>query len=265
MSGSPSYYAGVDIGSTWTKVVLLDEEGNVAARALRRSGLSFEEAAHAALAEALASCPGSPARAAHAIATGYGRRNADFADGRRTEIACHAKGAYRHHPHECHVVDIGGQDNKIIHVLADGTVDHFLMNRKCAAGTGAFIEEISRRLDLDLTKLEELAEAADKDITLASFCTVFSATEVIKLIRDGERPENICRGVFNAVVARVTEMGPLGKTILLTGGVAGAFPVVADLLAKRTGAKVIVPPEPQFTGALGAAVEALREGREAAA
>ena len=161
------------------------------------------------------------------------------------------------------MVDIGGQDNKIIHVLADGAVDALPMNRKCAAGTGAFLEEIARRLDLELGALETMAERADKEITLASFCTVFSATEVIKLIREGERPENICRGIFNAVVARVTEMGPLGRTIVLTGGVVAGFPVVAEILARRADAEVLVPPDPQFAGALGAALEAAREAARA--
>jgi predicted CoA-substrate-specific enzyme activase len=255
------YYAGVDIGSTWTKAVLLDREGKVAARGLKRTGMSFEEAAREALDTAAAEVGG--ARPAFTVATGYGRRNAFFADARRTEISCHARGAYHHFPRECHVVDIGGQDNKIIHVLADGSVDHFLMNRKCAAGTGAFVEEIARRLDLELGALETMAERADKEITLASFCTVFSATEVIKLIREGERPENICRGIFNAVVARVTEMGPLGKTIVLTGGVVAGFPVVAEILARRADAEVLVPPDPQFAGALGAALEAAREAARA--
>ncbi len=258
MTASAPYTCGVDIGSTWTKVVLLDGGGEVVARALARTAMSFEQAAAAARDRALAKAGIAPEQVAATVATGYGRRNAPFADRHRTEIACHARGAFHHHPHACHVVDIGGQDNKIIHLLENGSVEHFLMNRKCAAGTGAFVEEIARRLDLDLADLEHLAEGADRDITLSSFCTVFSATEVIKLIREGERPENICKGIFNSVVARVAEMGQLGAKIVLTGGVAAAFPVVAAILAARTGAEVIVPPHAQFTGALGAALEARR-------
>jgi len=251
-----SYACGVDIGSTWTKVILLNSEGEEAARGLARTAMSFEQAAEAARDRALADAGIAWEQVAATVATGYGRKNAPFADRHRTEIACHARGAFHHHPHACHVVDIGGQDNKIIHLLDNGTVEQFLMNRKCAAGTGAFVEEIARRLDLDLADLERLAEGADRDITLSSFCTVFSATEVIKLIREGESPENICKGIFNSVVARVAEMGQLGDTIVLTGGVAQAFPVVAKILAERTGAKVTVPPHAQFTGALGAALEA---------
>jgi predicted CoA-substrate-specific enzyme activase len=220
--------------------------------------MSFEAAASDARDRALAQAGIGPEHLAATVATGYGRKNAPFADRHRTEIACHARGAYHHHPHACQVVDIGGQDNKVIQLRADGSVEQFQMNRKCAAGTGAFVEEIARRLELDLADLERLAEGADRDITLSSFCTVFSATEVIQLIREGEGPGNICKGIFNAVVARVVEMGQLGKDIVLTGGVAEAFPVVGKILAARTGAEVLVPPHAQFTGALGAALEARR-------
>ncbi|MBI5018165.1 MAG: ATPase [Deltaproteobacteria bacterium] len=252
-------YLGLDLGSSWSKAVLLDQKGQVAARALRRTGIRFEEAADALLGEALARAGAEQSALARVTATGYGRRNVPFADSRRTEISCHAKGAWHHVGRECDVVDIGGQDNKIIHVRADGSVANFLMNRKCAAGTGAFVEEIAHRLELPLEKIEEYAEAATKEITLSSFCTVFSATEVIKLIREGEGPENLCRGIFNSVVARVAEMGPLGSFIVMTGGVAAAFPVVARLMAARTGARVEVPPFAQYVGALGAALAAAQE------
>ncbi|PLX40184.1 MAG: ATPase [Deltaproteobacteria bacterium] len=252
-----SFYCGVDIGSTWTKAVILgEEEKSDYTRALVRTGISFEAAALSARDEALARAKLAPEDITRTFSTGYGRMNAEFADGRRTEIACHAKGAFHSFPHPCHVVDIGGQDNKIIQLNASGAVEHFLMNRKCAAGTGSFIEEISRRLDIDMKRLEELAENATKEITLSSFCTVFSATEVIKLIREGENPENIAKGVFNAVVARVTEMGTLGGKVVLTGGVAAAFPIVAQILSKATGQEVFIPEHAQFTGALGAALEA---------
>ncbi|MHB8766110.1 MAG: BadF/BadG/BcrA/BcrD ATPase family protein, partial [Deferrisomatales bacterium] len=130
----------------------------------------------------------------------------------------------------------------------------------CAAGTGAFVEEIAHRLDLPLEKIEAYAEAATKEITLSSFCTVFSATEVIKLIREGEGPENLCRGIFNSVIARVAEMGPLGRFIVLSGGVVAAFPVVARILADKAGATVEIPPFPQHLGAFGAALLAREAG-----
>ncbi|GAB6063501.1 acyl-CoA dehydratase activase [Deferrisoma palaeochoriense] len=252
-----AHVLGLDLGSSWSKAVLLDPEGRVAARALRRTGIRFEEAAAALRDEVLAKA-GVPGVAC-TVATGYGRRNVPFADARRTEISCHAKGAYHFFPREMDVVDIGGQDNKIIHVRRDGTVANFLMNRKCAAGTGAFVEEIAHRLDIPLERIEALAEGATRDITLASFCTVFSATEVIKLIREGEEPENLCRGIFNSVIARVVEMGPLGEFIVMSGGVVAAFPIVAKLMAERTGARVEVPPDPQFLGAFGAALVAREE------
>ncbi|MBE0617403.1 MAG: ATPase, partial [Proteobacteria bacterium] len=241
-------FLGLDLGSSWSKAVLLDGEGDLAARALHRTGISFEEVAADLRRAALQTAGADEGRIACTVTTGYGRRNVDFADVRRTEISCHAAGAFHHFPREMDVVDIGGQDNKIIHVRRDGAVANFLMNRKCAAGTGAFVEEIAHRLDLPLEKIEAYAEAATKEITLSSFCTVFSATEVIKLIREGEGPENLCRGIFNSVVARVAEMGPLGDFIVMSGGVVAAFPVVAQLLAARTGGEVRVPPHPQFLG-----------------
>lgn len=250
------HYLGVDIGSTWTKAVVIDHLGEPVSRALVRTGISFEGAAAASREEALRLANLPPEALAYTISTGYGRRNAPFADSHRTEIACHARGAHHHFPNAMTVVDIGGQDNKIITVGAGGEVEHFLMNRKCAAGTGAFIEEIVRRLDIDLSTVEKLAEAADRDITLSSFCTVFSATEVIKLIREGEKPENICRGIFNSVIARITEMGQLTTSIVLTGGVAAAFPIVATIMRDKTGLPVNVPPHAQFIGAYGAALEA---------
>ena len=254
-------FLGLDLGSSWSKAILLDGSGQVVARALQRTGISFEDVARDLRRVTLEAAGAEEVRVANTVATGYGRRNVAFAQSRRTEISCHAAGAFHHFPREMDVVDIGGQDNKIIHVRRDGGVANFLMNRKCAAGTGAFVEEIAHRLDLPLERIEAYAEAATKEITLSSFCTVFSATEVIKLIRDGESPENLCRGIFNSVVARVAEMGPLGDFIVMSGGVVGAFPVVAQLLARRTGARVEVPPHPQFLGAFGAALVARGEGR----
>lgn len=256
MTAELALYCGVDIGSTWTKAVIIDGSRAVASRAIARTGISFEAAAQTARDEALKAIGKDAAALTRTVSTGYGRRNAGFADSHRTEIACHAAGAFFSFPGAMTVVDIGGQDNKIIRVAEDGAVEHFLMNRKCAAGTGAFIEEIARRLDIDLKRLEALAESADKEITLASFCTVFSATEVIKLIREGESAGNICKGMFNSVVARVVEMGQISDRVVLTGGVAAAFPIVAKILAAKTGASVSVPDHAQYVGALGAALEA---------
>ncbi len=246
-----SYYCGVDVGSTWAKAVAVDGDGNVMGRGLARTGMSFELAAKTALDELLAKIDAEPR---HITATGYGRRNVEGAQSNITEITCHAKGAHYYFQERCQVIDIGGQDNKIIHIDENGAVDHFTMNRKCAAGTGAFIEEIARRLDISLDELESLAEQATKDMVLSSYCTVFSATEVIKLIREGTEPADICKGIFNSVVARVVEMGTLGDTIVLTGGVVEAFPIVASIMEKKTGATVKVPPHAQFVGALGAAL-----------
>jgi predicted CoA-substrate-specific enzyme activase len=156
------------------------------------------------------------------------------------------------------VVDIGGQDNKVIRLdEAGGRVD-FRMNRKCAAGTGAFLEEIALRLDLPLGDLDGLARSATGSVRLSSFCTVFAKTEILTHLRRGVPVADIVRGAFASVVQRVIEMDPLDGRIVLTGGVAAHHPMIAAILAERTGREVTVPPYPQFTGALGAAIGAAR-------
>ena len=155
-----SWSLGVDIGASATKAVLLDDAGQVRARALRKSGADFEAAAQACLEEVATAVALKPSNIKRVVATGYGRRSVDFATSTVTEITCHARGCYQNFPHAITIVDIGGQDNKVI-VLADGgDRRNFKMNRKCAAGTGAFLEEIANRRDTPLAALNELARPA---------------------------------------------------------------------------------------------------------
>ena len=154
------------------------------------------------------------------------------------------------------IIDIGGQDNKIIHLDDQGKRLDFKMNRKCAAGTGAFIEEIALRLDLDIGELDALAAAAEKTVRLGSFCTVFSKTEILSHLRNGEAVEGIVRGAFESVVERIVEMDPLDGLVVATGGVVAHNPIIVKIIAERLGSEVVVPEAPQFTGALGAALTA---------
>jgi predicted CoA-substrate-specific enzyme activase len=160
------------------------------------------------------------------------------------------------------VVDIGGQDNKVITIGADGRREHFKMNRKCAAGTGAFLEEIALRLGLPPSELERLAGGAGEAVRLSSFCTVFAKTEILSHLARGVPVTEIVRGAFHSVVARIVEMDPLEGEVVMTGGVVAHNPTVAAILAERIGRPVAIAPDPQFVGALGAALVACRNARQ---
>ena len=252
-----NFYCGVDIGASATKLVLLDVDRQVLARALRHSGVDYRGTARQCLDEALgtAGLSGEPALT---ISTGYGRKNADFASESRTEIHCHGAGCYHYAQQAVSIVDIGGQDNKVIHLDDAGMRREFKMNRKCAAGTGAFIEEIALRLNLDVAELDGLAESTDEPVRLGSFCTVFAKTEILSHLRQGAPVEGIVRGAFVSVVDRIIEMDPLDGMVMATGGVVAHNPVIVEILASRLGRDVVVPEAPQFTGALGAALTACK-------
>jgi predicted CoA-substrate-specific enzyme activase len=251
------YFCGVDIGASAVKLVIIDEQRNMLARAVGRSGVDYGQAADRCLAEALASAHMEDAPMERSISTGYGRDNVAWVDGTMTEIACHAKGAFHHVRQPMTVVDIGAQDSKLIQLDGEGRRLDFKMNRKCAAGTGAFLEEIALRLDLPVTQLNDLAERSTKEVTLGSFCTVFTATEILAKIRAGERVEDIVKGAFRSVVKRIREMGAVQGALVITGGVVAHNPVLRTLAEEAFQTPTIVPPDAQCIGALGAAIFAL--------
>ena len=245
---------GIDVGASATKAVLLDGHGEVRARAVRKSGADFRAAARACLDEVSAAAGINAGQIERVVATGYGRHNVDFATSTVTEITCHARGCYAGFPHAMTIVDIGGQDNKVILVEDDGQRRSFKMNRKCAAGTGAFLEEIAGHLDTPLSKLDELARQARGNLELGSFCTVFAKTELLRLIAQGTPLPEIIRAAFRSVVKRIVEMDPLAGRVVMTGGVVAHNPVIAELTAEVLGREVLVADHPQHTGALGAAL-----------
>ncbi|MBM4042069.1 MAG: ATPase [Planctomycetes bacterium] len=247
-------FCGIDIGASTAKLVLIDAEARVVAKALRRSGVDYAAATEANLAEALAAAGLTREQVRRVVSTGYGRDNVPWADGRMTEIACHGKGAFHHFRRAMTVIDIGAQDSKVIHLDDAGRRLAFKMNRKCAAGTGAFLEEIALRLDLPLSELNGLAERSTKEVTLGSFCTVFTATEILARIRAGERVEDIVKGAFRSVVKRLVEMDTVQETLVLTGGVVAHNPILVKLAGEAFGTTPLVPPDPQFIGAFGAAL-----------
>jgi predicted CoA-substrate-specific enzyme activase len=256
------FYCGIDIGASAAKLILIDSHRQIRAKALRRSGVDYAQTSRRCLEEALVGCGLSENQIRGSLATGYGRDNIPWTNGKMTEIACHGKGAYHFFPRALTVIDIGAQDSKIIHVNKQGVRTNFKMNRKCAAGTGAFLEEIAYRLDLPLADLNSLAERSAQEISLGSFCTVFAATEVLEKIRAGHRVEDIVRGAFRSVVKRVLEMDLAQGELVMTGGVVANNPIITRLVAESFGKPVLVPPHSQFMGAFGAALFAL-EQREA--
>ena len=249
-----NYFAGIDIGSTTAKSVIVDREGAILAQTVQRSGYDFVAVANDVFAASLETAGLQRELVTAIISTGYGRRNVEFADEQKTEIFCHARGVHHYFPEPVTVVDIGGQDNKVIHIGAGGERLSFTMNRKCAAGTGAFIEEIAYRLDLPLGDLNRMAEEADSEVTIGSFCTVFSCTEILGMARRGVPVDDIIKGVFRSVVKRVAEMDALEGKVVMTGGVVDHNPIVGVMLGEAIGRSVEIPPHPQVIGALGAAL-----------
>ena len=252
-------FCGVDVGASATKLVLLDDAQVVRARVVRLSGVDYTATAAAILHDALATVGATRAQVVRTIATGYGRRNVDFADACLTEIHCHGIGAYHNVRDSITIVDIGCQDNKVIQLDDSGRRLGFKMNRKCAAGTGSFIEEMALRLGVDVAEMDDLARRGAEAVRLSSFCTVFAKTEVLAHLRQGAPVEGIVRGAYLSVIARIVEMAPLDGRVVMTGGVVAHNPTIAELLSEKLGRAVVVPPDAQFIGALGAALTAAQQ------
>ena len=246
------FFAGIDIGSCTTKAVIIDEDAKVTGSYVCRSGIDYLKSAEKALNKAMNAISGG--EVISIVSTGYGRHNVTFASARKTEIACHAKGAFASVPKAMTIVDIGGQDNKIIRLDEFGRRIDFKMNRKCAAGTGAFIEEIAHRIEIPLDSLDKIARKAKTHFKINSYCTVFASTEILAHVRAGVSKEELARGVLESVVDRLIEMIPFEGPVLLCGGVVTYYPFIADILSDRISGEVIVPQMPQLTGAYGAAL-----------
>ena len=236
--------------------------GEVVSYAIVPTLASSEVAAGSAFEQALARAAIAEADVARVVATGYGRASIDFAAKTVTEITCHALGARRLFAQARTVIDIGGQDSKVIRLADDGRVEDFSMNDKCAAGTGRFLEVMARSLDTDLGSLGRLSALSTENVRISSTCTVFAESEVVALVAKGAAKEDIIRGLHRSVAERVYAMvarlraeGPF----VMTGGVAKNSGVVAAL-EERLGASLLLPEEPQIVGALGAAIVAGRGG-----
>ncbi|UCH23465.1 MAG: ATPase [Deltaproteobacteria bacterium] len=249
-------YVGTDVGSSRTKVAILNANKDLIGYAVEKSGTDFSVTAQTCLKASLEMARVTSKDITKSISTGYGRKNVLFADETKTEIGCHAKGCYHFFPTSLTIIDIGGQDNKIVKIDEKGRRTGFKMNRKCAAGTGAFLEEMSARLDIPLEEMDGLAAQSQNMVKLGSFCTVFSATEVLENIRQGKKVTDIVKGVFFSVIKRVLEMDALTENVVMTGGVVAHNPYLVKMTEEIIGRKILVPLHPQLTGAVGAALYA---------
>ncbi|HUL62090.1 MAG TPA: acyl-CoA dehydratase activase [Methanocella sp.] len=242
----------MDAGSATTKAVLL-KEGTVAAYKIAPTGFDFAMAAREVRQGVLAGA-GVPA-ADDVVATGYGRRSVPFARKAVSEITAQAKGVAFLYPEVRGIVDIGGQDSKAI-VVENGRVADFQMNDKCAAGTGRFLEHTARALEVDVADMGRLAVASQSPASISSMCTVFAESEVISLRAQGRSKEDIAAGLVESIARRVAAMArPMGlkEHVALVGGVAKNEGIRAAL-ERELGCRLFVPPEPQITAALGAAL-----------
>lgn len=249
-------YAGIDIGSQSTDVVIIDSNREIVSYAIHHTGAYHKKIASDALNDACKKIGIKPDSLKTIVGTGYGRKNIDVANHQLTEISCHAKGVNYLYPDVRTVLDIGGQDSKVIKIDENGNVCDFLMNEKCAAGTGRFIEVMARVMEVDLDEFSKLGLEADKLVELSSVCTVFAESEVISSIAEGEKKEDIINGIHNSICNRVISMMErlgLENDFAMTGGVAKNIGFT-ELLARKIGCKIHLAEEPQIVGALGAAL-----------
>ena len=259
------WFAGIDVGSSATKAVVYQSTTRrIAGVGLSYSAANFEKAAQHAYQQALTMAGIDQKAVGSLYTTGYGRENVAYRNGTRTEIDCHARGAYFHYTKAMVVVDIGGQDNKVIQLDEHGRRLKFSMNRKCAAGTGSFLEELATRLRIKPEDLNQLAtQSQDHSIRLGSFCTVFAMTEILARIRQGVHAADLARAAFVSVAQRIVESHNFEQDVVATGGVVAHNPLMGEILSQTLSVKVDIPPYSQHVGALGAALSAAQSSQEA--
>jgi predicted CoA-substrate-specific enzyme activase len=246
---------GVDIGSRSIEVVLFDGAQVIEAMIVE-TGSQPRENARRSLNEVLSSSGLKRRDLAQVVATGYGRNHFDGADKVSSEILCHAMGISYLFPNARTVIDIGGQDSKIIGLGLEGKVENFTMNDRCAAGTGKFIEMVGHTLQVPPDEMGAATADSSDSCEISSMCAVFAESEIISMIQNGTRVDVVLRGVFKAIARRILSM--IGKVritekVVFTGGVAKNQGVVRAL-EQEAGIKMHVPYEPQITGALGASI-----------
>ena len=259
------YFGGCDAGSTYTKCVIIDENGKILAAVTKRSRINPVLSAKDALDEAVSQVDGlnSAEELTYLIGTGYGRNKVPFADENISEISCHAMGVHVTDPSVKAIIDIGGQDVKGIAIDTDGTVLNFAMNDKCAAGTGRFFESMARAFEMSLDEFSNLSLTAKNVIPITAQCAVFAESEVISLVGEGKPMEEIAAGIQLSVAKRCFVMAKkagAADSVTLTGGCAkneGLKKAIEKVLKINV---VDLPTDPQLMGALGAAEYARQKG-----
>jgi predicted CoA-substrate-specific enzyme activase len=254
-----AYAAGVDVGSTQTKAVIVDEGRRIVARALTMTGANVIRAAEEAFATALRSGDLREEEVEYVVGTGYGRYKVTFGNTQVTEISCHGRGAVHMFPATRTVVDMGGQDTKAIRVSAVGEIVDFCMNDKCAAGTGRFLGAASSALDIPLDELGPTALRGERPVKISTTCTVFAESEVLSWLGKGKKIEDILLGVHQSIAGRSTALlrrVGLEQEITFTGGVAKNVAMI-ETLQKSLNFTVNVSEDSHYMGALGAALFAL--------
>lgn len=259
------YFAGVDLGSLTAKAVII-KNGDIVCHRVIQSGYNSAENANRVMNSCLEDTTLTLEDLEYIISTGYGRVNVPFAHKQVTEITCHAKGANYLFPSARTVIDIGGQDSKAMSIDGTGRVKDFVMNEKCAAGTGRFLEVMAHALEVDLDSFGPLSLTSESPAKISSMCTVFAESEVISQIAQGLPKEDIIAGIHDAITSRVASMArrvPIAEDVVLTGGVSKNVGVV-KALSKNLGYDIQVSELSQIAGALGAALLAREAGEKAA-
>jgi predicted CoA-substrate-specific enzyme activase len=249
-------YVGIDIGSLVSKALVMNDNG-VLSHAVIDSRSNLEQSALMALTQALEKAELTPQDIAFTVSTGYGRVSFKKADKEVTELSCHGRGAHYLCPSAQTIIDIGGQDSKVLRINSDGNMIDFAMNDKCAAGTGRFLEVMAHTLDISLAEMGKFSFRADNPLKISSTCTVFAETEVISFLASNQRKENIAAGIHAAIACRVGNMAKsfgIKKDVVFVGGVAkneGIRKCLEEFLEVEFPR---LPFDPQLTGALGAAL-----------
>ena len=256
------YFGGCDVGSTYTKAVILDENGKMCADTTIRSKINAEQSAIAAMEEVCGKVGLKDSKElAYLIGTGYGRNKVPFADENISEISCHAMGVHVTNPEVRAIIDIGGQDVKGISIDTDGTVKSFAMNDKCSAGTGRFFEAMARSFEMSLPEFSNLSLTAKNVIPITAQCTVFAESEVISQLANGVRRPDLVAGICRSVASRVAALARrtgVTEQVCLSGGVA-RNDAVRQALSDELNVPVSVDPLAQYFGAIGAALWAYKQ------
>ncbi len=253
--------AGIDAGSRTIKVVLMDTSSKrILAKDIIDQGIEQNKLAADLFDKVLKNSGLNKNDLAAIVATGYGRNAVEIADTTITEITCHAVGVHHLVPDAMTIIDIGGQDSKLIRLDSDGKVRDFIMNDRCAAGTGRFLELVAQRLDVGLGTLGKMAAGSKTPSPISSMCVVFADTEITGLLACGASRDDIAAGVRNSIATRIAGMAgrSVASPVVFTGGVA-LVPEMDKALQAALGKNIIISSEPQMTGAIGAAILAGRE------